>query len=78
MPEALVLEGVTKRYGQFVAVDDFHLRVPTGEVLGFLGPNGAGKTTTLRMVMSIIYPDAGRISVLGHPRAGEVKDRIGY
>jgi ABC-2 type transport system ATP-binding protein len=76
--DALVLEGITKRYGQFTAVDDFSLRLPAGEVLGFLGPNGAGKTTTLRMVMSIIHPDAGRITVLGHPNAAEVKDRIGY
>ncbi len=78
MNDALVLEGVTKRFGQFTAVDDFGLRLPAGQVLGFLGPNGAGKTTTIRMVMSIIYPDAGRIEVLGHPRASEVKDRIGY
>ncbi|HPM23414.1 MAG TPA: ATP-binding cassette domain-containing protein [Phycisphaerae bacterium] len=78
MADALVLTGVTKRYGRFTAVDDFSLRLPTGEVLGFLGPNGAGKTTTLRMVMSIIYPDSGQIEVLGHSRASEVKDRIGY
>lgn len=78
MADALVLEGVIKRFGQFTAVDDFSLRLPAGQVLGFLGPNGAGKTTTLRMVMSIIYPDAGRITVLGHPDAGQVKDRIGY
>ncbi len=78
MSDALVLDGITKRFGAFTAVDDFSLRLPAGEVLGFLGPNGAGKTTTLRMVMSIIYPDAGRIAVLGHPNAAEVKDRIGY
>ncbi|MBK9126567.1 MAG: ATP-binding cassette domain-containing protein [Phycisphaerales bacterium] len=78
MSEALAIERVTKRYGQFVAVDEFSLRVPRGQVLGFLGPNGAGKTTTIRMVMSIIHPDSGSISVLGHPRASEVKDRIGY
>ncbi|MEW6252482.1 MAG: ATP-binding cassette domain-containing protein [Planctomycetota bacterium] len=78
MSEALVLEGVTKRYGKFTAVDDFYMRMPAGEVLGFLGPNGAGKTTTLRMIMSIIYPDSGRITVLGRPRAADVKDRIGY
>jgi ABC-2 type transport system ATP-binding protein len=76
--DALILEGITKRYGQFTAVDDFSLRVPTGTVLGFLGPNGAGKTTTIRMVMSILYPDSGQITVLGHPRAADVKDRIGY
>lgn len=78
MADALVIEEVTKRFGSFTAVDDFSLRVGTGQVLGFLGPNGAGKTTTLRMVMSIILPDAGRIEVLGHPQAAEVKDRIGY
>ena len=78
MTDALVLEGITKRFGNFTAVDDFSLRMPVGQVLGFLGPNGAGKTTTLRMVMSIIYPDAGRMTVLDHPTAAEVKDRIGY
>ncbi len=78
MTDALVLDGVTKRYGRFTAVSDFSLRMPAGEVLGFLGPNGAGKTTTIRMVMSINYPDAGRIEVLGHSRALDVKDRIGY
>jgi ABC-2 type transport system ATP-binding protein len=76
--DALILEGVTKRFGRFTAVDDFSLRLPSGQVLGFLGPNGAGKTTTLRMVMSILHPDTGTISVLGHPQASEVKDRIGY
>jgi ABC-2 type transport system ATP-binding protein len=69
---------VTKRFGRFTAVDRFNLRAAPGEVLGFLGPNGAGKTTTIRMVMSIIYPDEGEISVLGHPRASQVKDRVGY
>ena len=78
MTPALAVENVTKRFGRFTAVEDFSLHVPAGEVLGFLGPNGAGKTTTIRMVMSILYPDAGRISVLGHPRASDVKDRIGY
>ncbi len=78
MSDALILEGVTKRFGDLTAVDDFSLRLPAGDVLGFLGPNGAGKTTTLRMVMSIIYPDSGSIQVLGHPDAAQVKDRIGY
>ncbi len=78
MPDALTLTDITKRFGEFTAVDAFSLRVPVGEVLGFLGPNGAGKTTTIRMIMSILYPDSGEISVLGHPRASQVKDRIGY
>ncbi len=78
MDDALTLEGVTKRFGSFVAVDNLSLRIPKGSVYGFLGPNGAGKTTTIRMIMSIFYPDEGRITVLGHPNAEEVKDRLGY
>jgi len=78
MSSALVLLNVTKRYGDFTAVDQLSFGVPAGSILGFLGPNGAGKTTTLRMVMSIIYPDSGEIRVLGHPQAIDVKDRIGY
>ncbi|MEE9126490.1 MAG: ATP-binding cassette domain-containing protein, partial [Planctomycetota bacterium] len=76
--DALVLRGVTKRFGDFVAVDNLSLNIPTGSIYGFLGPNGAGKTTTIRMVMSIFYPDEGEISVLGHPNAEHIKDRLGY
>ncbi len=59
-------EGLTRRYGEIVAVDrlDFHLR--RGEVYGFLGPNGAGKTTTLRMLLGLVRPTAGRAVVLGN------------
>ena len=49
-----------------------------GALYGFIGPNGAGKTTTLRMIMSILFPDRGELSVLGRPAAIEAKDRIGY
>ncbi|MHC4515675.1 MAG: ABC transporter ATP-binding protein [Planctomycetota bacterium] len=76
--DALILRGVTKRFGDFVAVDHLSLNIPTGSIYGFLGPNGAGKTTTIRMVMSIFYPDEGEISVLGHPNAETIKDRLGY
>ena len=55
------LEGLTKTYGSFVAVDRIDLHVPRGELFGFLGPNGAGKTTTLRMIAGILRPTAGRI-----------------
>lgn len=58
------LEGLTKRYGTFTAVDGIELHVPRGELFGFLGPNGAGKTTTLRMIAGILRPSAGHI-VLG-------------
>jgi len=75
---AILLEGLTKSFGPQKAVDDFNLVVPRGALCGFIGPNGAGKTTTIRMIMSIFFPDSGRISVLGHPSALEAKDRIGY
>ena len=75
---ALTLDGVTKRFGAHTAVNNLSLRIPRGCIYGFLGPNGAGKTTTIRMVMSIFYPDQGQITVLGHPNAEEIKDRLGY
>ena len=56
---------LTKRYGDFTAVDDIDLMVPRGELFGFLGPNGAGKTTTLRMIAGILKPTAGTIRVAG-------------
>ena len=59
------LEGLTKRYGTFTAVNGIDLHVPRGELFGFLGPNGAGKTTTLRMIAGILRPTAGRILLGG-------------
>ncbi len=78
MEHALELEDITKRFGTFTAVDRLSFRVPTGSIFGFLGPNGSGKTTTMRMIMSIFYPDEGQLSVLGHARSEEIKDRLGY
>ncbi len=75
---AIVIEGVTKRFREKVAVRDLDLVIPSGSLCGFLGPNGAGKTTTIRMIMSIFYPDSGSIRVLGKSSAVESKDRIGY
>lgn len=72
MNDALILDGVSKRYSAHTAVDDLSLAVPTGTIYGILGPNGAGKSTTLRMVMNIIARDTGRISLLG---ADPVADR---
>jgi ABC-2 type transport system ATP-binding protein len=60
-------DGLTKRYGDRLAVDDVSMTVRRGEVYGFLGPNGAGKTTTLRMMLGLIRPTAGSASVLGRP-----------
>ncbi len=71
------MTGVTKRFGDKVAVRDLNLVVPTGSLCGFLGPNGAGKSTTIRMILSIIYPDEGTVDVLGGSALAQ-KDRIGY
>jgi ABC-2 type transport system ATP-binding protein len=59
------LDGVTKRFGDVVAVDDLSFEVERGEVFGFLGPNGAGKSTTINMILDFVRPTAGEISVLG-------------
>jgi ABC-2 type transport system ATP-binding protein len=72
------MDGICKSFGAVDAVRDLSFTVPSGVVYGFLGPNGAGKTTTIRMLMNILIPDRGRMSILGHPDASESKDRIGY
>src|SRR5512138_2027835 len=74
----LVLEHVTKRFGDFIAVDDLCLQVKPGRVFGLIGPNGAGKTTTIRMIVNITVPDSGRIELLGQPMTTAMQDRIGY
>jgi ABC-2 type transport system ATP-binding protein len=77
----IAVDGVTKRYGALVAVDDLSFRVGRGEVVGFLGPNGAGKTTTMRMLAGTLQPDAGEVRLDGRP-IGEhltgAKSRLGY
>ena len=67
MTAAIVTEGLTKRYGRLVAVDDLHLEVHEGDLFGFLGPNGSGKTTTVRMVLGLVFATSGRIELLGRP-----------
>jgi ABC-2 type transport system ATP-binding protein len=78
LQNAIELKGVRKTFGPKVAVRDLDLLIPTGSLCGFIGPNGAGKTTTIRMIMSIIFPDRGELTVLGKKSAVESKDRIGY
>lgn len=72
------VDGVTKAYGKHIAVDDLSFEVRRGEIFAFLGPNGAGKTTTMRMILDILKPDSGRISVLGGPITESAKQKIGY
>ena len=75
------LAGLTKRYGQFVAVDNIDLRVPRGELFGLLGPNGAGKTTTMRMIAGILRPTDGTVTIGGidvHRHPAGAKARLGF
>ncbi|MEX0907787.1 MAG: ABC transporter ATP-binding protein [Gemmatimonadota bacterium] len=75
------LQGVTKRYGRFAAVEPLDLHVEPGELFGFLGPNGAGKTTTIRMVTGVLRPSAGSIHIAGIDMLRDpvgAKRHIGY
>lgn len=74
MAEAVEFIDVTKRYGDFTAVDRLNMAVHEGELLAFLGPNGAGKTTTIKMVAGLLKPTAGVIRVGGHPLKGEGRE----
>jgi ABC-2 type transport system ATP-binding protein len=74
----LRVESVTKRFGDFTAVDELSFEVRAGRVFGFLGPNGAGKTTTIRMIVGITAPDEGRIELFGERMSSKMQDRIGY
>src|SRR4051794_41810512 len=75
---SLRVENVTKRFGDFTAVDRLSFQVRPGRVFGFLGPNGAGKTTTIRMIVGITAPDEGKIELFGRHITGEMQNRIGY
>jgi ABC-2 type transport system ATP-binding protein len=78
---AILAEGLTRRFGDMVAVKDLALCLPRGQIHGFLGPNGCGKSTTLRMLTGLLTPSEGRVRVLGLeiPRQAEaLRQRIGY
>ncbi|MGZ5037707.1 MAG: ATP-binding cassette domain-containing protein [Usitatibacter sp.] len=78
---AIEVQGLTKRFGAKVVVDDLSMQVPRGQIYGFLGPNGSGKTTTIRMMCGLLTPDAGRGVVLGHDIARDaqlIKREVGY
>jgi ABC-2 type transport system ATP-binding protein len=74
----LSARNVSKRFGDFSAVEDLSFDVRAGRVFGFLGPNGAGKTTTIRMIVGITIPDEGSIELFGHKISSALQDRIGY
>ena len=75
---SLRVSHVTKRFGEFTAVDDLSFDVRAGRVFGFLGPNGAGKTTTIRMIVGITVPDAGSVELFGERVSPALQNRIGY
>jgi len=82
VPEPVVrVDGITRRFGSILAVDDLSFQIPPGEIFGILGPNGSGKTTTIRILCGLLQPTSGSASIAGtdvvrHPDA--VKSRIGY
>lgn len=78
---AIAIEGLTKKFGELIAVDHLSLSVKKGSVFGFLGPNGAGKTTTLRLLMGLAKPTSGTAKILGrdiHKNMFDIRMRIGY
>lgn len=74
----VLVNRVTKRFGDFTAVNELSLEVRAGRIYGLLGPNGAGKTTTIRMIVNITAPDSGEIRIFGQQITPELQDRIGY
>ncbi len=78
MSSIVTCERVVKHYGDVIAVDDLSFSVEAGEIFGLIGPNGAGKTTTIRMMMDIIKPDSGKVTVFGERLGEDVKNKLGY
>jgi len=80
-PPDILVENLTRRFGDFVAVDHVSFAVQPGEIMGYLGPNGSGKTTTIRMLLGLLKPSEGRGSVFGYDIAAqseEIRRRCGY
>ena len=74
----LEFDGLSRRYGDTVALDDLSFSVPPGEVVGFVGPNGAGKTTAMRIALGVLEPDAGVVRWGGRPLDDAARQRFGY
>lgn len=75
---SIVVEHISKRFGEVQAVKDVSFEVAPGEIFGLLGPNGSGKTTSIRIILDIYQPDSGSVSILGGPMNEEKKNLIGY
>jgi ABC-2 type transport system ATP-binding protein len=79
--EVIVAKNLTRRFGDFTAVDHLSFTVKAGEVVGYLGPNGSGKTTTIRMLLGLLLPSEGEARVLGFDvvrQSEQVRARVGY
>jgi ABC-2 type transport system ATP-binding protein len=74
----LELQGLTRRYGELVALDDLSFTVAEGQMFGFVGPNGAGKTTAMRIILGVLEPDAGEVRWRGRPMTDEIRKQLGY
>ena len=74
----LELQGLSRRYGDVVALDDLSFTVREGQMFGFVGPNGAGKTTTMRIVLGVLEPDRGEVRWRGRPVDAVIRRRFGY
>ena len=78
---AIVARGLSRRFGQLLAVDGVDLDIPRAQIYGFLGPNGSGKSTTIRMLCGLLQPSAGSVEVLGHAMPGDaekLRPKLGY
>ncbi|MFL0194228.1 ABC transporter ATP-binding protein [Clostridium sp. WILCCON 0269] len=81
MEYAISINNLTKKFGDFTAVDNLSFRIPKGKIFGFLGPNGSGKSTTIRMICGVLKPTSGEGSVLGYDLlkdSEKIKQNIGY
>jgi ABC-2 type transport system ATP-binding protein len=76
--DVLELQGLTRRYGDLVALDGLSFTVREGQLFGFVGPNGAGKTTAMRIILGVLEPNGGEVRWRGRPMTNEIRKRLGY
>jgi ABC-type uncharacterized transport system ATPase subunit len=76
--DVLELQGLTRRYGDLVALDDLSFTVAEGQMFGFIGSNGAATTTAIRIILGVLEPDAGQVRWRGQPMTDDVRRRVGH